>query len=327
MRQQFIGIAALVGALSVGAGAQDAATVISETSKAMGLDNVTSITYSGSAADVNFLQTKNINGPWPLRPITNYVRAIDLTQVASRASGTTMNQGLFGGAPVAGRFNQGITGQNVLWQQQLDYFVTPWGFLKGAAANNATVKPQKVNGRNYSVVSWMPPIKAPSGVAYRINGYVNEQHLVDRVETWVDHDMLGDMHVDTIYTDYKDFGALKVPTKIVQKRGGWTFFEVTIADAKANPGRSGAVASTAGASSRRGGARSGTGRSRCRTDAARADADRPRPNWPTAFTRSTGPTTRWPSSSRTTSSSSRDRRAWREERPSSTRSNESSPAN
>ena len=43
----------------------------------------------------------------------------------------------------------------------------------------------------------MPPVKAPSGVAYRVNGYINDQHLIDRVETWVDHDMLGDMHVDT----------------------------------------------------------------------------------------------------------------------------------
>jgi glyoxylase-like metal-dependent hydrolase (beta-lactamase superfamily II) len=201
----------------------------------MGADSLTSVTYSGSAADVNFLQTKNINGPWPLRPITNYVRAIDLTQVASRASGSTMNQGLFGGAPVAGRFNQGITVQNALWQQQLEYWVTPWGFLKGAVTNSATVKTQKIKGRNYAVVTWMPPVKAPSGIAYRVNGYINDQHLVDRVETWVDHDMLGDMHVDTTYSDYKDFGGLKVPTKIVQKRGGWTFFEVTIADAKANP--------------------------------------------------------------------------------------------
>ena len=120
MNKRFIGIAALVAMLSAGARAQDAATIIREASKAMGADNVTSVTYSGSAADVNFLQTKNINGPWPLRPITNYVRAIDLTQVASRASGNTLNQGLFGGAPVAGRFNQGITVQNALWQQQLE---------------------------------------------------------------------------------------------------------------------------------------------------------------------------------------------------------------
>ena len=89
--------------------AQDAKTVLDNTSKAMGTAGLTSITYSGTANDVNFLQTKNINGPWPLRPIANYIRAIDLTQTASRASGATNNQGLFGGAPVAGVFNQAVT--------------------------------------------------------------------------------------------------------------------------------------------------------------------------------------------------------------------------
>ena len=237
LRQQLVGIAALAAILSAGrmASAQDAATIISQTSKAMGADGLTSISYSGTAADVNFLQTKNINGPWPLRPITGYTRAIDLTQVASRASGATMNQGLFGGAPVVGRFNQGITPQNIVWIQQLDYWVTPWGFLKGAAANAATVKTLKANGSSYWVVTWSPPVKAPSAVAYQVKGYINSQHLIDRVETWVDHDMLGDMHVDTVYDAYKDFGPLKVPTKMVQKRGGFTFFEVTVADAKANP--------------------------------------------------------------------------------------------
>jgi hypothetical protein len=114
VKKQLTAIALSIAALSAGAGAQDAGTVIGQASRAMGLDNVSAISYSGAAADVNFLQTKNINGPWPLRPIANYVRAIDLTQIASRASGNTLNQGLFGGAPVAGRFNQGITAQNAL---------------------------------------------------------------------------------------------------------------------------------------------------------------------------------------------------------------------
>jgi len=59
--------------------------------------------------------------------------------------------------------------------------------------------------------------------------------MVERVETWVEHDMLGDMHVDTSYSDYKDFGGVKAPAKISQKRGGFTFFEVTVANARANP--------------------------------------------------------------------------------------------
>src|SRR6266536_212981 len=112
MAKKFVVALLLVIFSTSAAVAQDAKTVISTALKAMGAENLMSITYSGTAADVNFLQTKNINGPWPLRPITNYTRTIDLTQVASRASGSTMNQGLFGGAPVPGTFNQAITPAN-----------------------------------------------------------------------------------------------------------------------------------------------------------------------------------------------------------------------
>jgi glyoxylase-like metal-dependent hydrolase (beta-lactamase superfamily II) len=229
-------IAPAVIAATVVAGAQDVKAVLDNVTKAMGAGGVTSVTYSGTAADVNFLQTKNINGPWPLRPITGYVRTIDLNQTALRSSGATNNQGLFGGAPVAGNYNQNITPATAAWTQQLDYWLTPWGFLKGAAAYNATMKPAKVGGKNYTAISWSPlQPKAPSGANYTVVGYVNGDNMIERVETWTDHGVLGDMHVEVTYSNYKDFGGLKVPTKIVQKRGGYTFFDTTVADAKANP--------------------------------------------------------------------------------------------
>ena len=59
----------------------------------------------------------------------------------------------------------------------------PWGFLKGAAANNATVR--QPGGR--SVVSLSPAMKAPSGQAYTVTGYINNQNLVEKVETRVEH--------------------------------------------------------------------------------------------------------------------------------------------
>ena len=159
-------VAALLAILlAVGAFAQDAKTVITNTTQAMGAQNLTSVTYSGSASDVNFLQTKSISGPWPLRPITNYARAIDLNQMALRSSGQTNNPGLFGGPGVAGNYNQNIAANANSWTAQLDYWVTPWGFLKGAAANNATARTQRVSGKNYTVVTWSPSIKAPSGIA------------------------------------------------------------------------------------------------------------------------------------------------------------------
>ena len=238
MIRKLAGAALLAILVPAAALAQDAGTVIADASKAMGAQNLTSLTYSGTASDVNFLQTKSITGPWPLRPITAYTRAMDLNQMALRSTGQSNNPGIFGGPPVAGAYTQSIgAGSAVNWGQQLDYWLTPWGFLKGAAANNATVRTQKIGGKNYRVVTWSPATpKAPSGVAYIVNGYINDQNFVDRLETWVEHDMLGDMHVESLYSEYKDLGGgLQMPTRMVQKRGGWPFFETVVMSARANP--------------------------------------------------------------------------------------------
>ena len=263
---------------SATAHAQDAKSVVDETSKAMGATGVTGIAYAGTAADVNFLQTRNINGPWPLRKISDYVRILDLSQTASRATGITSNPGLFGGAPVPGVFTQAITPASATWIQQLDYWVTPWGFLRGAAANGATVKTQKIKGKTYRVVTWSPALKAPSGLAYRVNGYINDQRLIERVETWVNHDMLGDMHVEVSYSEYKDLGGLKVPGRIVQSRGGFTFFDTTVTDARPNPSNLTELLTPPAAAGRAGGPAPGGAPAGGRGGAPAAPAAAPEPS-------------------------------------------------
>jgi hypothetical protein len=79
----------------------------------------------------------------PMRPITNYVRVIDLTVPASRQTGATNNPAGGGAtAPMPGTFFQQVTAQQTdvsqPWANSLEFYITPWGFLKGAAANNAT---------------------------------------------------------------------------------------------------------------------------------------------------------------------------------------------
>src|SRR5580704_7538324 len=176
----------------------------------------------------------------PMRPINNYVRLIDLTVPASRATGATNNPA-GGGAttPMPGTFFQGITAQQAdvsrPWATSLEFYITPWGFLKGAAENNATVSKGKLNGKSYTMLTWSPTVKAPSGKSYVINGYVNDQNVVERVETWLGDNIMGDMHILATYTDWKDFGGVMAPSKIVQTRGGWPFFEVNVTAAKANP--------------------------------------------------------------------------------------------
>src|SRR2546426_10204603 len=225
--------------------AQDAKAVIANAQKALG--DLKSITYSGSARDVAFQQCGSnavdmiCRGTHdPMRPINNYVRVIDLTAPTSRHTGTTNNPA-GGGAttPMPGTFFQQVTPQQAdvsqPWVNSLEFYLTPWGFLKGAAANNATASRRKVDGKNYTVLTWSPTVKAPSGKSYVISGYVNEQNIVDRVETWLGENIMGDMHILATYTGWKDFGGVMAPSKIVQTRGGWPFFEVDVKAAKANP--------------------------------------------------------------------------------------------
>ena len=118
----------------------------------------------------------------------------------------------------------------------MDIWVTPWGFLRGAAANAATVRSRKIEGVTYSVVTWSPAQKAPSGQPYRVIGYINPQQFIERVETWIEHPVFGDMHVETFYSDYADFGGgLRAPTRIRQSRVGMETYVALVREARANP--------------------------------------------------------------------------------------------
>ena len=234
MLKRFAVGAFVVALVSSGAQAQDAAATIAAVQKAMGAEAVTSITYSGTAANGNFGQSKTIAGPLQVTAITAYTRAIDLSQPYSRATGPTQPPTIPGAPPPApGTFNQGIA-PTATWAQQIEIWITPWGFLKGAAANNATVRPQRIAGK-YTVLQWSPAQKSPSGKPYTLVGYVNDQNLIDRVETWIEHPVMGDLHVEATYGNYQDFGGLKVPTTILQKRAGLQTFQATITKATANP--------------------------------------------------------------------------------------------
>jgi len=230
-----------VAALGSSAWAQDAKAVIASAKKALG--DPTSITYSGSARDVAFQQCgankaqMNCQGTHdPMRAIDNYVRVIDLSAPASRATGATNNIGAGGSTTITpGTYFQQVTAQQSAvsgpWAQSLEFYITPWGFLKGAEANNATAK----KDGKFTVLTWSPTVKAPSGKAYTINGYVNDKNQIERVETWLGENIMGDMHIVATYSGWKDFGGAMAPAKIVQTRGGWPFFEVNVTGAKLNP--------------------------------------------------------------------------------------------
>jgi glyoxylase-like metal-dependent hydrolase (beta-lactamase superfamily II) len=236
--------ALIVTCLSMSPAAQNATSVVAAASKAMGADTLNSVTYSGTARNGAFGQSKAIGTPLGAvntTQITNYTRTInfgpsaDRASLVSRATGVTQPPTVPGTpAPMPGVFNQNISGTqtDTNWNQGLNVWTTPWGFLKGAAANNATVRQQG----GQQVVSFSAPnLKSPSGQMYTVTGYINNQNLVTKVETRVDHAVVGDLLVEFDYTNYRNVNGLQVPGRIVQRQAGLETFNADLTTATANP--------------------------------------------------------------------------------------------
>jgi len=85
-------------------------------------------------------------------------------------------------------------------------------------------------------------VTSPSGKNYVINAYVNDRNVIERVETWLGDNIMGDMQIIANYTGWKDFGGVMAPARIVQTRGGWPFFEVEVTAARANPADAASIA-------------------------------------------------------------------------------------
>lgn len=224
--------------------AQNADNLISDAQEALG--DVDSVMYSGSAQYVNFQQcganaaARLCEGTHdPMRVITEYERVIDLDSPASRATGNTNNIGPGGSTTISpGTFFQQVSAEQSnlsgAWNDSLEYYITPWGFLQGAQEQGATSNRRTLHGKSFRVLSWSPDVNAPSGASYVINGYINDDNLVEHVETWVGENIMGDMHVFASYTGWRDFGGFMAPTSIEQTRGGWPYFKVSVTHADAN---------------------------------------------------------------------------------------------
>jgi glyoxylase-like metal-dependent hydrolase (beta-lactamase superfamily II) len=247
---------ALAAVLGWTTSAQDAGAVIGNASKAMGVDTLKTVEYSATGLDFALGQAPNPSSPWPKFINKSYKRAINFETPASKVDRVRVQ----GEIPPHGGGQQPIVGeqpqsQTIIvtaetpWVQQLEIVMTPHGFLRAAATKHATVEAKTMGGKKYNVVTFVGDNKA------KVNGYINAQNMVERVETWIDNAFLGDMPFEAIYTDYKDAGGARFPMHIVQKQGGYPIFDLNVTDVKVNApvtiqpaqGRGGAPAAAAAA--------------------------------------------------------------------------------
>ena len=253
----------------------DARTVLQAAVRAMGADNVKSITYSGTTG---YVATPGQNyapsSDWPANQIVSYTRTIDYDAKSSKLD-YTLRQGTGQGGPAGGgnaptvtnplvgdqRTQQFVNG-NVAWnmngttvvpapadaeQRQLEVWLTPHGCLKAAlmpGANPIVITRNEQGKGRIRAVSFMALGK------YRVQCAINDRNLVERIQTYFANPVVGDLYYELVLTNYKDFGnGLMFPSTFHQHHdldddlegegvnvsGGHNSFGLTIANVQINP--------------------------------------------------------------------------------------------
>ncbi len=226
--------------------AEDAEALLKRASGAMGTSDLKTLRYVAEGTGYTFGQAYVPGGAWPKITVHSQVRTINYETgsmrdeiTLSRAepkggggyplSGQQKNEGYLsggyawnvaGGNPVAGpRFVSDRTHQ--LW-------ITPPGAVKAAMKNKGDLKFHDKDGKSLAAVSFTEPGRFVATV------YINGDYLVDRVESRAPDAVLGVVSMVTTYSDYRDFGGVKFPTRITQSQGGYPVLDVTVKEVQPN---------------------------------------------------------------------------------------------
>lgn len=239
----------------------DAATLISNATEALGAGELATIEYSGTGWDSTFGQAWSVQETWPRFELRDYNRVIDYDAGTSRqtAQRQAMDPDKLGGGgaqPGAAPQNQQSNiGAAAGWEQKLPIYFTPYGFLRLAADREAmaSVEAETMDQTRYNVLSF--PIQ-DGEETYQMRGYFDPDNTLEKIQTWLDNPVMGDMLVEVEFSDYQDFDGLRFPTHIMESRGGLGYQELMIDTVVPNATIAEPEQAAAGG---RGGARGGRG--------------------------------------------------------------------
>src|SRR6266480_2340995 len=270
MVKRLVMLVAVLMFVAASAQAQDARAVLQASLKAMGGENLKTIQISGAGWSSQIGQTYGaVDGDWPHFAVAGYARVIDYAGKWSRED-YTQRQGsypTFGRVPMPEQHVTAILSGNYAWNmngntpvpftrmyldgvpynilRQLELALTPHGALKAAlAASDATAITTPIVGasdfglsqfgRKVTIVSFTLMGK------YKMNVTVNDQNLVELVDTWFPNPVYGDMDYEMRYTKYRDFDGVKFPTLVHVHQGdprlnpAHNYYEFNITSVKAN---------------------------------------------------------------------------------------------
>jgi glyoxylase-like metal-dependent hydrolase (beta-lactamase superfamily II) len=201
----------------------------------MGATNLQSIQYSGSGSSFTVGQAPGPGAPWPRFELSKYVasvnymppvmreetvrRDVDFPPRGGGAGPFNSSTGQGGMRPIPGDVIQNVVRNGRTDAGLLQIWMTPHGFLKGAVANKG-----KATGRTIAYAVGR----------HIVTGTLNDQNLVESIETRIAHNILGDVAVRVVFSGYKDYGGVKFPSRIVQTQAGHPTLDLTVSDVQPN---------------------------------------------------------------------------------------------
>jgi glyoxylase-like metal-dependent hydrolase (beta-lactamase superfamily II) len=238
--------ASLALAAAFPAPAQEATAVLRRASAAMGVDDLKTLSYTGSGTGASYGQAFRPDTRWPKLGISSFTRHIDYTAAAMHEDAMRSRAEKQGGGavPIAGEGRAvGVVSGAFAWnvqgplpiprqaaraQRLHDLWTTPHGVIKAAQRNNATVKWVGGNAGELAAVSF-----AEKGVM-RATIFLNDKYLVERVESRMPDPVMGDTPVLTEYWDYRELGTVKFPMRMRQSIAGTPVLDIEVKEVRPN---------------------------------------------------------------------------------------------
>ena len=189
MLKRFVLVLALFAVLIVNAQAD---TVLQRVADGINVGEIKTLQYTGNGVMFSLGQNTTPIAPLPRYYLKNFTRIIDFNNAAMRdeivrIQGEDPPRG-GGGQPISGeqRQIQLVRGDHA-WNEagketparfhevtdrQHQIWVTPQGFVRAALAHEASIKPQTIDGRKMTVISFTMKGKM------KADGYVNDENLI-----------------------------------------------------------------------------------------------------------------------------------------------------
>lgn len=241
-----LALAAALLLAPLSAWSDDPGAVLRRASAAMGAGELKTLRYSGSGTGALFGQAYKPGMAWPRTNYASYTRTLDYEAGALVEDVVRVRAEPRGGGagPLTGeaRFITSVSGAHA-WNtagplamarqaareaRLHDLWTTPHGVIKAAQKAGGKLEWRTVGGKELAAVSFSVP-----GIV-SATALINEDYLVERVDSRVPDPVLGDTAVVTTYSDYRDFGGVKFPARIRQAQAGSPVLDLAVKEVQPN---------------------------------------------------------------------------------------------